>query len=90
MGIGDEGLPIGIDLAEVYGVIEKVMITGGKDMYWSAGIASDYITVKTEYVFELKTTCDTWEKVAFYDADKVFLNSSSLGKYSAGTYVFGN
>lgn len=90
MGIGDEGLPIGIDLAEVYGVQVGVMLSGnGVASGWEPGIASNFIPCKSDYLFELKTTANTWNKVCFYDENMSFISSNSLGTYGGGIFQFG-
>ena len=90
MGIGDEGLPIGIDLAEVYGVQVGVILVGnGVAGVWGQGVASNFIPRKSDYLFELKTTANTWNKVCFYDENMSFISSSSLGTYGVGIFQFG-
>lgn len=90
MGIGDEGLPIGIDLAEVYGVQVGVMLDGnGVVNGWTPGVASNFIPCKSDYLFELKTTANTWNKVCFYDENMSFISSNSLGTYGGGIFQFG-
>ena len=90
MGIGDEGLPIGIDLAEVYGVQVGVMLNGnGVTTGWMPGVVSNFIPCKSDYLFELKTTASTWDKVCFYDENMSFISSNSLGTYGGGIFQFG-
>lgn len=90
MGIGDEGLPIGIDLAEVYGVQVGAMLDGnGVADGWAPGVASNFIPCKSDYLFELKTTANTWNKVCFYDENMSFISSNSLGTYGVGIFQFG-
>lgn len=90
MGIGDGGLPIGIDLAEVYGVQVGVMLSGnGVTVAWAPGVASNFIPCKSDYLFELKTTANSWSKVCFYDENMSFISSNSLGTYGGGIFQFG-
>lgn len=84
-------IPIGIDLADIYGVFEgKAIFSDGSLGKWSTGIVSQYIPCSFLFKFELKTTMDSWNKVAFYDSEKIFIPpTSSLGRYGYGTFQFG-
>lgn len=86
----DEGLPIGIDLAEVYGVQVGAMLkNNGVTAGWKPGVVSNFIPCKSDYLFELKTTANTWDKVCFYDENMSFISSNSLGTYINGIFQFG-
>ena len=84
-------IPIGVDLADIYGVFEgKAIDNNGLLAEWAPGIVSQYIPCSFLFKFELKTTMASWDKVAFYDSEKIFIPpTSSLGRYGYGTFQFG-
>ena len=84
-------IPIGVDLADIYGVFEgKIINSDGSLVAWQPGIVSQYIPCSFLFKFELKTTTNSWSKVAFYDSEKIFIPpTSSLGQYGYGTFQFG-
>lgn len=85
-----EEVPLDIDLAEVYGVQVGVMLGGnGVVNLWGPGVVSNFIPCKSDYLFELKTTANTWDKVCFYDENMSFISSNSLGAYGGGIFQFG-
>lgn len=85
-----EEVPMDIDLAEVYGVQVGVMLNGsGVADVWMPGVASNFIPCKSDYLFELKTTANSWNKVCFYDENMSFISSNSLGTYGGGIFQFG-
>ena len=88
--VNDE-LPIGIDLSTIFGTTTGVQLDANGKLYvWAPGIASKYIPANSDYKFEVKTTCSSWQKLAFYDSQKVFIPpTSSLGKFGGGTFQFG-
>lgn len=83
-------VPINVDLAEIYGVEVKARLnSNGFISLWNPGIVSDYIPCDVDSVYELKTTCDSWEKVCFYDSNKNFISTTGLGNFYYGTFQFG-
>lgn len=90
MMIKKEEVPLNADLAEIFGAENnKILLKNGELGNWSAGIVSGYIPCKANDLYELKTTCSTWEKVCFYDSNKIFVSESDLGGYGSGTFQFG-
>ena len=87
----NQDIPIGVNLIDIYGVFEgKFLQPDGTFATWSAGVASQYIPCSFLFKFELKTTASSWNKVAFYDSEKIFIPpTSSLGVYGGGTFQFG-
>lgn len=84
-------IPIGVNLVNIYGVFTgKVINDDGALDGWAPGIVSQYIPCSFLFKFELKTTASSWNKVAFYDSEKIFIPpTSSLGTYGSGTFQFG-
>lgn len=83
-------VPLNVDLAGVYGINEKYILTqDGMLAAWGPGVTSNYIPCKTKHTYEIKMTCSTWYKVCFYDVDKNFITSEGLGTYNYGTFQFG-
>lgn len=84
-------IPIGVDLADIYGVFEgKIITSDGSLAGWEPGIVSQYIPCDFRFKFEVKSEANTWDRIAFYDYDKIFIPpTSSLGKYNKGIFHFG-
>lgn len=86
----NEEVPMDIDLAEVYGVeVGVILNSNGTTTGWSPGIVSNFIPCKPDYLFELKITMNSWNKVCFYDENMSFISSDHLGTYSSGIFQFG-
>ena len=79
----NQDIPIGVNLIDIYGVFEgKNLQPDGTFGAWGPGVASQYIPCDFRFKFEVKSEADTWNRIAFYDYDKIFIPPiSSLGKY---------
>lgn len=87
----NQDIPIGANLIDIYGVFEgKSLQPDGTLAKWGPGVVSQYIPCSFLFKFELKTMMASWDKVAFYDSEKIFIPpTSSLGRYGHGTFQFG-
>lgn len=87
----NQDIPIGANLIDIYGVFEgKSLQPDGTLANWDPGVASQYIPCDFRFKFEVKSEIDTWNRIAFYDYDKIFIPpTSSLGKYGKGIFHFG-
>lgn len=86
----DDGLPLNVDLSEIYGVVNgKILNTNGEVDGWGPGSVSNYIPIKDTYTFDLFTTCGNWNKVGYYDENKVFISVETFGTAKYGNFQFG-
>ena len=87
----NQDIPIGVNLIDIYGVFEgKILHSNGTISNWGPGIVSQYIPCSFLFKFELKMSCASWDKAAFYDSEKIFIPPTySFGRYSGGTFQFG-
>ena len=86
----DDGLPLNVDLSEIYGVENgKTLNTNGMTSRWGPGSVSNYIPIKNTYTFDLFTTCGIWSKVGYYDENKVFISVETFGTANYGNFQFG-
>ena len=86
----DDGLPLDVDLSEIYGVEDgKILNSNGSVANWGPGSVSNYIPMKETYTFELFTTCANWNKVGYYDENKIFISVETFGTSKYGKFQFG-